>query len=71
MSSKTPPKRDILHDILDELKENNRLRDILNPFIDVVKSNVKPYFVMHIFLQILIIALLAFVIYLQLKQVKH
>jgi hypothetical protein len=56
-------KKNLIHMLIDELNKDNLPQKILQPYINHVFQIVQPYYIIHIVLQIVIIALLLFIIY--------
>ena len=62
-SNPVPEKKNLIHTILDELNKDNIPLKLMQPYLDYIKNVFKPYYTFHIFLQIIIIALLMFIVY--------
>ena len=59
-----PKKQSLIQTLLSELNKDG----ILGPCIDTTKSIVKPYYIIHLVIQIVMIILLLFIIYKLMKK---
>ena len=62
-SNPAPEKKNLIHTILDELNKDNIPLKFVQPYLDYIKNVFKPYYMFHVFLQLIIIVLLVFVVY--------
>lgn len=56
-------KKNLIHNIIDELNKNDVLQQFLQPCIDYIKVIVKPYFTIYMISQLIIIVLLLALLY--------
>jgi hypothetical protein len=57
------PKKSFIHDIVDGLTKDNIPQKILQPCVDYVKEIIKPYYIIHIVIQLIVICLLLLILY--------
>lgn len=64
------PKKNLIHNIIDELNKNDIPQKCLGPWIDHVKIFIKPYYTVYIISQLIIICLLLLILYLMIRKNK-
>lgn len=64
------PKKNLIHNIIDELNKNDIPQKCLRPCIDHIKLLVKPYYTAYIISQLIIICLLILILYLMIRAHK-
>ena len=57
------PKKSFMNEIVDVLTKDNIPQKCLQPCMDYVKEIIKPYYIIHIVIQLIIIGLLLLVLY--------
>lgn len=55
--------KSLIHDLIDELNKDDIPEKLLKPHIDKATDLLKPYYIFHVTMQIIIIILLLFIIY--------
>jgi hypothetical protein len=63
----TLPKKNLIHNIIDELNKNDILQKCLRPCTDHIKLLIKPYYTAYIISQLVIICLLILILYLMIR----
>ena len=54
---------DLLQKFIRELNEGNALCDILTPHIETLNKIIKPYLILHIIMQMIVIVLLIYIVF--------
>lgn len=63
MMTEQPKNTSLINNIISELNNVNVPQKLLLPYVEYIKSAVRPYYTLHIILQITIILLLVFLVF--------